>query len=538
MFKQLLKLNFKIIFRSGFFYLSYILVLFLLVFEHISLPGIPANEYVNYFAMVGNPVYLEVIIFIISFTAAVFFAHKKCTLEKMCFLSETKVFISKLVSVAVSFSMLALLSIAYMAVMSIIGRYALKYFLLCSFYVVLKYISIVLPAVILGFIIGYIIQQFYAYIFSIPFAYMFSVLFKETIFKLFGYYTDLSYKIYHFISMNGLYDEGIEVEYRGPKLDILFFIKLLMILAVCAAMVFIFKQILDGRLQILSLTGTALCMMLYAGFGVLFFKYYPVKYDDLQKLYILDCEKQPYEITSYSGDISLKEWSHYDISVGVRKTGEADSLALRLDESMEIKSLDIDGKSATYRREGDILTLSCSDNEFTINISCRGRISYVNNLNSTNIYTSNTSCALPPDFAFLPKIDGDKSKKQYDLNVKSQNTLISNLDFRKEKGVYRLTGSSQNACFFSGFLTQTEKNGVTFYHASCSRKLKKSFDAYDARMSSEEVTGFNTETYDLDKYGREDTDNKKVFMIYYLYGNNNFFVFYDDYTMYNYGYPF
>lgn len=536
MFKQLLKLNLKIVFRSVIFYLSYILVFLLLIFEHISLPDLPANDYVNYFAMVGNPVYLEVIIFILSFIAAVFFVHKKHTLEKICFLSKTKVFISKLISVAASFSMLALIPIAYMAVMSIIRRYSLKYFLLCSFYVILKYISIVLPAVILGFIIGYIIQQFYAYIFSIPFAYMFSVLFKETIFKLFGYYTDLSYKIYHFISMNGLYDEGIEVEYRGPKLDILFLIKLLMIFAVCAAMIFIFKQILDGRLQVLSLTGIALCTVLYAGFSVLFFKYYPVRYDDLQKLYILDYEKQPYEITSYSGDIRLKEWSDYDISVGIRKTGEAESLALRLDESMKIKSLDIDGKSAAYRRDGDILTLSCPDNEFTINISCYGRISYVNNLNSTNIYTSNISCALPPDFAFLPKIDGDKSKKQYDLNVNSQNTLISNLDLRKEKGVYRLTGSSQNACFFSGFLTQTERNGIIFYHASCSQKLEKSFEAYDVRMSSKEVSCFNPETYDIETYvGGE---KPKVFMIYYLYGNNNFFVFYDDYTMYNYGYPF
>ena len=146
------------------------------------------------------------------------------------------------------------------------------------------------------------------------------------------------------------------------------------------------------------------------------------------------------------------------------------------------------------------------------------------------------SCALPPDFAFLPKIDGDKSKKQYDLNVKSKNTLISNLDFKKEDGVYKLSGNSSNACFFSGFLTQTEINGVTFYHASCSKKLQKSFDAYDARINSEKITCFNPETYDFEAYNGE--KKSKVFMIYYLYGNNNFFVFYDDYMMYNYGYPF
>lgn len=536
MFKQLLKLNFKIIFRSAIFYLSYALVFLLLVSEHVSLPGLPANKYVNYFAMIGDSVYVEIIIFILSFAAAVYFAHKKYTLEKVCFLSKTKIFMSKLISVAVAFSMLFLIPVVYMAVMSIIQRYSLKYFLLCSLYVVLKYISIVLPAVILGFIIGYIIRQFYAYIFSVPVAWIFSLLFKETIFKLFGYYTDLSYKIYHFITMNGLYDEGIEVEYRGPKLDILLLIKLSMVLAVCAAIILIFRQVLDGRFRLVRLGGMALCIAAYVGLGIMFFEYYPVRYDDLQKLYILDYEKQPYEITSYSGDISLKEWSDYDIRVGIRKTGDADSLDLRLDESMKIKLLDIDGKAVEYKRSGDILTLSCPDGEFTLNISCRGRISYVNNLNSNNIYTSNTSCALPPDFAFLPKIDGDKSKKQYDLSVKSRNALVSNLDFKKEKDAYRLTGSSQNACFFSGFLTQTEKDGVTFYHASCSQKLKKSFEAYATRISSEKISCFNPETYDFETY--DGGEKPKVFMIYYLYGNNNFFVFYDDYTMYNYGYPF
>ena len=79
-------------------------------------------------------------------------------------------------------------------------------------------------------------------------------------------------------------------------------------------------------------------------------------------------------------------------------------------------------------------------------------------------------------------------------------------------------------------------NGITFYHASCSKKLQKSFEAYNTRMSSGKITCFNSETYDFETYNGE--TKSKVFMIYYLYGNNNFFVFYDDYMMYNYGYPF
>ena len=537
MFKKLLKLNFKVIFRSPIFYLIHAAVILGFLSYIVELPFNPVQDYTNYYITVSGMPYVEIILFIVSFIAAVYFTHKKTTLETCCFISVRYIYTSKLVAAAISFSTLCFIPIIYISISALVEKSTFMLYMLEVGFIILKYLSIILPAVVLGTLIGYIIRPFYSYVFAIPLAAIFSTLFKETIFQCFGHYTEQSYQIYHLLTMNTMYSEGIPVEYRGPELDILFFIKILMSLIVCIIFILVLWQILCGKFRILSVIGILICIGAYAGFSALFIKYHPVSYDDLEKLYILDYEQQPYEIMSYSGNINLKEWSDYSINVGIKKTGVADSVTLRLDESMNIKSLDIDGKNVEYKRKGDILEIfNCPDSDFTLNHSCKGRILYVNDLKSINIYTSNMSCALPPDFAFLPKIDGDKSKKQYDLNVKSKNTLISNLDFKKEDGVYKLSGNSSNACFFSGFLTQTEINGVTFYHASCSKKLQKSFDAYDARINSEKITCFNPETYDFEAYNGE--KKSKVFMIYYLYGNNNFFVFYDDYMMYNYGYPF
>lgn len=537
MFKKLLKLNFKVIFRSPIFYLIHAAVILGFLSYIVELPFNPVQDYTNYYITISGMPYVEIVLFIVAFIAAVFFSHKKTTLEICCFISKRYIYISKLVAVAISFSTLCLIPVIYISAAAVTEKGGLILYALEIGFIILKYLGILLPAVVLGTFIGYIIRPFYAYIFSIPFAVIFSTLFKETIFQYFGHYSELSYKIYHLLTMNAIYSEGIQVEYRGPELDILFFIKILMSIVVCMAFILVLWQVLCGKLRIFPVIGIIICVGLYAGFSALFFKYHPVSYNDLEKLYILEYEKQPYEITSYKGNINLKEWSDYSISVGIKRNDIEDSVMLRLDESLDIKSLNIDGREIEYKREGDILKIfNCPAGEFTLNLSCKGRVSYVNDLKSINIYTSNTSCALPPDFAFLPKIDGDKTKKQYDLNVKCKNALISNLDFKKDDGVYKLSGNASNACFFSGFLTQTEMNGITFYHASCSKKLQKSFEAYNTRMSSGKITCFNSETYDFETYNGE--TKSKVFMIYYLYGNNNFFVFYDDYMMYNYGYPF
>ncbi len=532
MFLNLIKLNFKLIFRSAVFWICSVIFIFafgLTVFMYDYL------EFVNYSLILSQSGYIIIILFILCFISAVYFSHNKTVLEQSCLTPVHIVYKSKFAAVLISFMTFCIIPVCFFLVLEIIEKNGILFFSLTILYMVIYLIGIISVATTLGFLTGYIVRPFYAYIFSIPFAVIFSILFQNTIFKIFGYYKDISFRIYHMITMNSFFGEGVEVEYRGPNLNILFLIKFLMTMVVALLLCFILFQVLRGKVRTFSAVGTVFCVAAYIGLAAAFWKYHPVRYNDLEKLYILDYKQQPYEITSYSGDINLKEWSDYSISVGIKKTGEADGLTLRLDQSMKIKSLDIDGKDVDYKRFGDILEIDCNKEEFTLNLSCGGRISYVNELHSVNIYTTNTSCALPPEFAFLPKIDGDKSKKQYDLSVKSNNTLISNLDFNKENGVYKLSGNSQNMCLFSGFLTQTEIDGITFYHASCSRKLQKSFEAYYSRMNSNSISVFNPDTYDLEKYSGD--EKSKVFMIYYLYGNNNFFVVYDDYMMYNYGYP-
>ena len=528
----LLKLNLKIILKSPVFYF----IISIITAGNLALTLLfKANKimkFINFIFLFNNLSYMDYVMFALLFCFAMFHAQKKTTLENVCFVPRYKSLVYKFLSLILISLWLCVLPALFVIINGIIENTGIGYILLCLLYVLIRWLMIIFVAQSLGFVTGCLISGVYAYLFAIPFTILFTNL-NENIFSiLFKYDYENIYKFSYFFSVMRSFVNGVDIEYRGPVVNAELIAKFFSCLLVAAAAIFFIKMISDRKIKIVSVFMFVLSMSALGVMCAVYLNLFPVRYEDTEKLYILDYKQQPYEITSYSGDINLKEWSDYSISVGIKKTGEADGLTLRLDQSMKIKSLDIDGKDVDYKRFGDILEIDCNKEEFTLNLSCGGRISYVNNVNSTNIYTSYISCALPPEFAFLPKIDGDKSKKQYDLSVKSNNTLISNLDFNKENGVYKLSGSSQNMCLFSGFLTQTEIDGITFYHA----KYNVTTDYYEVYNIYRENSNmiFDPERNEIVK--EKWPQKPKVFMIAYMYGTAGFAVPYDDYVMINYGF--
>ena len=77
------------------------------------------------------------------------------------------------------------------------------------------------------------------------------------------------------------------------------------------------------------------------------------------------------------------------------------------------------------------------------------------------IFSTRDSAALPPGFAFLPMIYGDRGQKEYSIRVSSRSPVVSNLDTENENGIYLLTGKSDYLCIFSGRFEESSENGVT-----------------------------------------------------------------------------
>ena len=524
--KLLFKLNSKLIFRSFIFYLFIFLIFGGYAFFSFQL--LSDSYYSNYVVFFDTLTFMDAVMYVLLFSVAVFFSQQKNTLENICFVPRSKSVGVKFLSVIVCSSTICVIPFAFMLISGIVEKVGALFVFISVVYGVLRWLVIILIAQTFGFLIGYITNSVYSYLFAIPFTILNTFL-NEYLFNwLFSGDSNRMYSFSHYFSSQQKFAVGMPVEYRGPVVDTEFFVKFLISVFLCLTIFFIIIQIAKKKFTFKAMSGAVVSAVFLCIFSAFYFPLHPVRYSNEEKLYISGYKTQPYKITSYSGNISLKEWAEYDIAVGVKGTGDAESVTLRIDESLDIKSLEIGGRTADFERSGDLLTVHSPDDE----LRCRGRISYVSNANSMNIYTSAVSCALPPDFAFLPKIDGDKSQKQYDLKIKSGNTLISNLDMEEQGDIYIISDSASTACFFSGFLTQTEKDGITFYYASCD-KLTDHDEIYRIFREDSNLY-FDHEKNEIVEGKWE--EKPKVFIIYYMYGTNAFAVPYDDFVMLHFGF--
>ncbi len=525
----LFKLNTKIILRSFIFYIFTIFILLGYVFFAVQ---IKIDSYIcNYIFLFDGMQIMDATMYVALFCLAMYFGQKKCGMEDICFVPRAKAYGIRFISVIALSSLLLIVPVMFMIISGIVEKTSFVYILLSAVYGIIHWLIVIISAEAAGFFIGFIFKSAYAYLFSIPFAglctflneYVFSFIFKSNLENM--------YKFSHLFSIQSMFTNGTEIEYRGPKLDAELIIKLLLVLALFFTAFFAIKLILAKKPFYAA--GTIASAAFVFIFSFIFLMLHPVRYESGEKLYVTNYQSQPYEITSVSGDISLNEWSGYNISVGI--TGQsAGMLSLRLDSSMDIKKLEISGSPIEFVRDGDIVTFNAPNGEFVLDISCRGRVSYVNELNSMNIYTTATSCALPPDFAFLPKIDGDRSKKQYNLFVTSLNTLVSNLDINRNGNTYTLTGNASEVCLFTGFLTQTQMGDVTIYHAKYNVDILTNdyIYTYNNAKNNKKFL-FDTKMNEIieDKWA----DKPKAFIISCRYGTMGFTVPYDDYVLIDFG---
>lgn len=530
--KNLISLQTRRILKSRHYLVSLSLVLFcFLAFQLILWRS---AQFVNYISEFEQLAYLEVVIYIIVFFHATFYAHTKTILETMCFYSKMQIVLGKCVSGILSSMALCLIPIGYVLIGAIFEKTSIIFTTAAVIYVTVRWVMMIGIAHSLGLLIGMIVNNRSAYVLSIPCAIIFSYL-NELLFAYLPVSELIQEKIANFFTLQRVFIHGIIVDYVGARVDLFLVVKLICMLL----MILIFISVImlkesKGNRIMLFIT-----LILFIGeFGMtMWWDYlYPVEYNSREKLSLYDENlSPPYIIEEYSGNIDLSEQTNFvcDITMISNERSHFQTI-LRLDSCFLIKELSVDGKLLNFQRQGDLLIVDLTgieNDKFTIHITYGGRIYYVSELDQLDIFSSWSAAALPPGFAFLPTIDGDNTEKIYRLQVKSGNTIISNLDVNDENGKVMLLGTASSCCIFSGYFTEYEQDGTVFYRSTYNHATN--YDDVFERLQTMSHMIANTgklseETYDMPH---------KVFLIHYSYVSNGFPVLYDNYLMYNYGRP-
>ena len=502
MSKKLLKLNVRLMFASLIFVLfaAFALGFFLVFIGYISWS--PYIHPTNYSAVINALEYLEIGLFVMAFCHAMYWSHQSALLEEICFVPRVSVIMCRLAASILATSTVCLIPCGFILISAVQQGTSPLFTLNTLCFTLIRWLTLLLTANTLGFFLGHFIKNTYAYVLAAPVTVL-SCYFNQTIVEIFlGFRTSASRIVAQLLSTSDSSPATMEMDYPGSKLDLYYLLDGLFLVLACLLLVWVLNYIVSKRLTAKKAAAggglIAAAVLTVWAFVVLS----PMEYRYEEKLYPVDYEAQPYEITDYEGDFKLSEFSRFSGSFTVRPTRaqKADTLTIRLD--------------------------GC----FTFQIRYHGRPYYLSDIGCVNLFTSWLSSALPPNFAIVPLIDGDFNVKNYDLRVTSGNTVISNLDVAPEGSLYRLSGKASSICIFSGFLMEYEKDGITIYRT----KYNAATD-YSAVLDRALAEGnyMDSRTMEILQGGFDKPE--KAFLIYDLYGVVGFPVVYDGYILLNYG---
>lgn len=526
---KLFRLNLKIIFSSVITCVYFFFNLFFFVFFLVVLHN---SNFINYAVFLDSLAYYEVAMFILSFCLAIYFSHMNYFVESICFVSRCRYIVARFFTTLFTSYLLIIIPVLYIIISSFFEKTEFTFNALSLIYFVCRWIAILSISVGLGYLIGTIVERELVYLLSIPFAILFSHLNKK-FFSLFLSGNTLR-KVSTLFSLQKPFVDSADIEYFIPRVDFLFFVKQIIVLVFFVFIVSVILFVSNTRLNIKIGLLQILSLAVLSQFCHLYISAFPVEYDCSNKLYAFEEVDNGYKIRSYNGDIHLSDTSLFHCTLNIER-GRGD-LTIRLDKAFTILNIQVNEKEVNYSQIDDYIIFKEKDlpvsSLFEVRVSYRGMVQYISDSNCVNIYTSFMSSALPPNFAFIPIIDGDRSEKNYEFIVDSQNTLISNLTVEAVDGsnTYRVSGSSSSFCLFSGFLEEMEQDGITFYRA----KYNKTTDYWAVYQNSLSYPTFDP--YHAVFSEIPPVKPEKVFMIYYLYGVVGYPVVFDNYTMLNYGF--
>lgn len=462
MVKKLFSLYFRLVFSSAVTWTYYIinLLFFLFIFYAVSISG----GFNNFYSVIDALAYVEMIIACYAFCMALVFARKKSVLEQICFVAREKSRIICAVSVMIAAWLIILIPIGFCVVLTIFRHTSGIFCLEVIFYTTLRWMVFLSFFVVMGFILGRAIKSSFVYLLSAPIAILFSN-FNEVIFQRLCIETTGLQKYTTLLSIQHMYAQTMHLDYSAPNIDLFFISKIISCTLISVILIFILYLTYKNRRNLINYAVLGLLIFFFGLSSFFYTRLFPEQIDESSKLSFVDANYSGYEVSAYSADITLSDLFKVDCIVTVKGSADKTPLKMKLDKAIKIESISCNGKTLSYERIGDYISIDdpavteskLSDLEF----SCSGRLYYCNETYYMTIFSTKDSAALPPGFAFLPMIDGDRGQKEYSIRVSSRSPVVSNLDTENQDGIYLLTGKSDYLCIFSGRFEERTENDVT-----------------------------------------------------------------------------
>ena len=140
-------------------------------------------------------------------------------------------------------------------------------------------------------------------------------------------------------------------------------------------------------------------------------------------------------------------------------------LQLKLDESLTLRSVCINQTETSFQREKDwvIINLEQPANNASITFLYDGFPNYGDSLRGRSVFVDRTSCYLPECFAWYPQDPEAGYKTVFDLTVKTNNKLVTNLNGNQlfEGSELNCKGMAKQLYVVTGFLGQVKYKNIS-----------------------------------------------------------------------------
>ena len=493
----------------------------------------------NFSITLHEVTYIEIVLMIFVFCTSIYFSHINYSIEQLVQVPKCLCIFARLLSTAILFGVLLFFPLSFAIFASLMEEVELLFLVEILLDVFLRWSSIVFLFSSLGFLFGTMFKQNIVYLAAIPCTIIFSHLNSIILEKFLDEYSRAYSIITSLLSSQAPFQNAVRLDYTSSFLDRFFFSKIVVILAISATIV-CFMLLLAShkkrRKQLVILFGISIAATIIS--SSIYVELFPHSYDYEEKIYPSQQTDSPFEIISYSGDINLSERFSALCTVQIKQSMPftQKELMLRLDESLVIDSMVIDGKEVPFNRNGDYLsvkpTILPDTPSFDVELKYHGRIYYISDISGVNIISLRKTAALPSSFAFIPIIDNGPQLKNYHLNVTGANNIISNIcPIKATNNTYKIEGSSDTLCLFMGYFTSFTVNETTVYRA----KYNKVTNYREVFSSAFKYSHFDP--YTGEKSELPLSNKPTVLLIYDLYGVLGYPVQYNDYWIMNYGFP-
>ena len=417
-------------------YIAFIAIFFMLYVIMFDIAKIAV--FISYAYLLQYMTYLEIALFIATFCVSCYFVWMVNIKDPPGEIAIVE-YIGRYVEIGTRLLVVCVIPAIYIAVSAIIEKTQLLYAFSTFVVIVGRWVGIILIAHSISFLCASLRKTIYVCCYVVPLTIVFTC-FNEIIINRMPFDEELKSKIAQLLSLNRLFVSGMELDFTGVRINLLFIWKTLTVFLSSLLFFWIAVLIKCNRKKQVALVNIILTLCIIAS-AIQYNYVFPKKYDSIEKVFPQKVARS-YYIESCSGEISLNSKSVFkNIEVCLCNPQKEKSIILRLDESLSVERILCLGSELEFERRGDFLLINLFNYEkekVILTLDYAGEVSYYSETCNLDIFTEPFSTSLPPRFAFLPTID-DEREVFYNISIRSNNTVVSNLKITKRDIVYSLS---------------------------------------------------------------------------------------------------